>query len=296
MSILLLHIDAFTDEVFSGNPAAVCLLPPPSKDAWKQALAAEMNLSETCFVERAEDSARTGGVKAAAGIASDCVFQLRWFTPKAEVPLCGHATLAAAHALWEEGIISPTEEIGFDTLSGRLRARLEPDGITLDFPAMTAYPSEVPAEVAAAIGVPVGVQIGVPIVAYGESKTKLLVELESEAAVRGLSPDMGAMLRLPKEGVIVTARADAAAAGKKAADFVSRFFAPKLGVAEDPVTGSSHCVLGPWWAEKLGKTEFYARQVSARGGAMQVRLEGDRVYLTGRAVTVTRGTLSVEPQ
>jgi PhzF family phenazine biosynthesis protein len=288
MSILLLHVDAFTDEAFSGNPAAVCLLPPPSNDAWKQALAAEMNLSETCFVERAEGSARAGGAKVADGIASDCVFQLRWFTPKAEVPLCGHATLASAHALWEEGIISPTEEIGFDTLSGRLRAQLDPDGITLNFPAMTAYPSEVPAEVAAAIGV--------RIVAYGESKTKLLVELESEAAVRGLAPDMGAIVRLPKEGVIVTARADAAAAGKKAADFVSRFFAPKLGVAEDPVTGSSHCVLGPWWAEKLGKTDFYARQVSARGGAMQVRLEKDRVYLTGRAVTVTRGTLSVEPQ
>jgi PhzF family phenazine biosynthesis protein len=285
---LLLHVDAFTGHAFAGNPAAVCLLPPSSSDAWKQSLAAEMNLSETAFVERLDGTARASNK--ADGIAPDCIFNLRWFTPRAEVPLCGHATLASAHALWQEGIISPTEEIGFDTLSGRLRARLSPEGITLDFPAIIAEAAPVPPELETALGA--------TVVAYGESKTKLLAELENEAAVAALIPNFAALLELAKEGVIVTARAGAnkKSATAPQADFVSRFFAPKLGVPEDPVTGSSHAVLAPWWAARLGKNEFLARQISPRGGAMLVRLDGDRVFLTGKAVTITRGTLSIAPK
>lgn len=282
MNVLLLHIDAFTDHAFAGNPAAVCLLPPASSDAWKQSLAAEMNLSETAFVEPA-----TASNSAADSIAPERIFNLRWFTPKAEVPLCGHATLASAHALWQEGIVPPTEEIAFDTLSGRLRARLSAEGITLDFPVNIAEPAPVPPALEAALGA--------TVLAYGESKTKLLAELANEAAVAALAPNFTAILQLPKEGVIVTARADANTTSSSApqADFVSRFFAPKIGVPEDPVTGSSHAVLALWWSAKLGKTEFFARQISARGGAMHLRLDGDRVFLTGKAVTITRGTLVI---
>jgi PhzF family phenazine biosynthesis protein len=278
MNTLLLHVDAFTDHAFAGNPAAVCLLPPSSTDAWKQSLAAEMNLSETAFVEPA----------AAPDSSSGNIFNLRWLTPKAEVPLCGHATLASAHALWEEGIVPSTQEIGFDTLSGRLRARRSPDGITLDFPAIIAAPAPVPPALQAVLGA--------TVVAYGESKTKLLAELANEAAVAALTPDFTALLALPKEGVIVTARADASQQSTPQADFVSRFFAPRIGVPEDPVTGSSHAVLAPWWSAKLGKTNFFARQLSARGGAMHLRLDGDRLFLTGKAVTITRGTLSIAPK
>jgi PhzF family phenazine biosynthesis protein len=274
-AVSLLHIDAFADGPFTGNPAAVCLLPPASTDEWKQKLAAEMNLSETAFVERL----------AAPKSAAAHVFGLRWMTPAAEVPLCGHATLASAHALWEEKIVPREAEIVFETLSGELRASFGAAGITLDFPAIVATPAAVPAEVEAALGV--------RVVHYGESKTKLLAELEDEAAVRSLRPDMQRLAALPKEGVIVTAR------GSDGVDFVSRFFAPKLGVPEDPVTGSSHSVLGPWWQAKLGKSEFRARQVSARGGSLTVRVEksagGARVFLTGKAVTVARGELLALP-
>jgi len=273
---LLLHVDAFADAPFSGNPAAVCLLPPASSDEWKLKLAAEMNLSETAFVERLAER------KAADGRH---VFGLRWMTPVAEVPLCGHATLASAHALWEENIVPRGEEIIFETLSGKLRASSGAAGITLDFPANVATESAVPDGLAGTLGV--------RVVAYGESATKLLAELEDEAAVRNMRPDMHGLASLHKEGVIVTAR------GSSGVDFVSRFFAPKLGVAEDPVTGSSHSVLGPWWRAKLGKSEMRARQVSARGGSLAVRVEesagGARVFLTGKAVTVARGELLALP-
>ena len=226
---ILLHVDAFADAPFSGNPAAVCLLPPASSDEWKQKLAAEMNLSETAFVERlAETKSR-----------APHSFGLRWMTPVAEVPLCGHATLASAHALWEEKIVPREAEILFETLSGELRASFGVAGITLDFPAMVAKELPVPREVEAALGA--------RVVHYGESAAKLLAELANEAAVRDLQPDMQLLRALPKEGVIVTAR------GTEGVDFVSRFFAPKLGVPEDPVTGSSHSVLGTWWKGKLGR-------------------------------------------
>jgi PhzF family phenazine biosynthesis protein len=273
--VALLHIDAFADAAFSGNPAAVCLLPPASSDEWKQKLAAEMNLSETAFVERL----------ARPKSAAPHVFGLRWMTPVAEVPLCGHATLASAHALWEEHIVPREAEIVFETLSGELRASLSPAGITLDFPAIMATESSVPAGVEPALGA--------RVVHYGESATKLLVELADEAAVRNVKPEMRLLAALHKEGVIVTAR------GTGGVDFVSRFFAPKLGVPEDPVTGSSHSVLGPWWKTKLGKSEMRARQVSARGGWLKVRVEesagGARVFLTGKAVTVARGELLALP-
>jgi PhzF family phenazine biosynthesis protein len=275
MSVTLLHIDAFTDAAFSGNPAVICLLPPASSDGWKQRLAAEMNLSETAYVEKLPSA------------ESAYYFGLRWFTPVAEVPLCGHATLASAHALWEENIVPRGEEIVFETLSGKLRAKVGPFGITLDFPAIIAKPGSAPDGLEAALGA--------QVVDFGESKTKLLAELEDEAAVRNLKPDMRLLSALPKEGVIVTARG---AAGSDA-DFVSRYFAPKLGFPEDPVTGSSHSVLGPWWQAKLGKSEFRARQISSRGGFMEVRVvpatsdSASRVFLTGTAVTVTRGELTV---
>jgi PhzF family phenazine biosynthesis protein len=272
MGVLLLHVDAFTDAPFFGNPAAVCLLPPRSSDDWKQKLATEMNLSETAFVELSPGSDADGHS-----------FGLRWMTPAAEVPLCGHATLASAHALWEEGIVPRDAEISFHTLSGVLRASLGPGGITLDFPATAAIEAPVPQEVEVALGA--------RVVHYAESSTKLLAELEDEAAVRNLKPDMQCMRALPKEGVIVTARGEQA-------DFVSRFFAPKLGVPEDPVTGSSHSILGPWWQGKLGKSEFLARQISQRGGSMTVRVGADagtRVFLTGKAVTVARGELKALP-
>jgi PhzF family phenazine biosynthesis protein len=276
--VLLLHVDAFADAAFSGNPAAVCLLPPASSDAWKQQLAAEMNHSETAFVERLT-AAKSNGAKPAH------VFGLRWMTPVAEVPLCGHATLASAHALWEEQIVPRDGEIVFQTLSGELRASLSPAGITLDFPAILASKAPVPDGLEEALGA--------RVVHFGESSTKLLAELADEAAVRARQPDMQKLAALPKEGVIVTAR------GTGGVDFVSRFFAPKLGVPEDPVTGSSHCVLGPWWKAKLGKSEMRARQVSARGGSLLVRVEesagGARVFLTGRAVTVARGELLALP-
>jgi PhzF family phenazine biosynthesis protein len=273
--VSLLHVDAFTDAPFSGNPAVICLLPPASSDEWKQRLAAEMNLSETAFVERLPATGPTH------------LFALRWFTPVAEVPLCGHATLASAHALWEENIVPRSAEIVFETLSGKLRANRGPAGITLDFPAIIAKPGPVPADLETALGA--------RIVDFGESSTKLLAELEHEAAIRTLKPDMRLLAALPKEGVIVTARG----ASGSDADFVSRFFAPKLGVPEDPVTGSSHSILGPWWQAKLGKSEFRARQLSPRGGFMQVRVmpatadAPARVFLTGTAVTVTRGELAI---
>jgi PhzF family phenazine biosynthesis protein len=282
----MLHIDAFTDKPFSGNPAAVCLLPPPSSDAWKQLLAAEVNLSETAFVEQLREDAQVfaGG---RVGIVTPHHYGLRWFTPAAEVPLCGHATLASAHALWEEGLVPRDAEITFTTRSGALRATLGDGGITLDFPAIVAEERPVPDGLESALGA--------RIVHFAESATKLLVELETEEDVRSLKPNLAMLASLPKEGVIVTARSSGQANEAERCDFVSRFFAPRLGVPEDPVTGSSHSVLGPWWQAKLGKSEFHARQLSARGGAMQVRVATfaaeTRVFLTGKAVTVARGEL-----
>lgn len=254
-------MDAFTDRPFAGNPAAVCLLAERRPPKWMQAVAAEMNLSETAFV-----------TPTARG------FGLRWFTPRTEVELCGHATLAAAHVLWSEGLAPARGELSFRTRSGVLRARRSGEAIELDFPVRTPVPAKVPAALARALGV--------PLRAVARCADDLLVEVASAARVRALAPDLLRLRALPVRGVVVTAVAD-----ERRVDFVSRFFAPRVGVDEDPVTGSAHCALAPYWAAKLGRTRLVGRQLSARGGQVEVELAADRVLLRGGAVTIVRGEL-----
>jgi PhzF family phenazine biosynthesis protein len=265
MSIPLAQVDAFADAPFRGNPAAVCLLPAAREDAWMADVAREMNLSETAFLVRRPDAS----------------YDLRWFTPAVEVALCGHATLASAHVLWERGVLSSTEVATFHTLSGALTATRMSDGlIELDFPARPSKPIPTPAGLAEALGA--------EVLHVGQSADDDLVELASEAAVRALTPDFAALLKVPVRGVMVTARSASAPY-----DFVSRFFAPNVGVNEDPVTGSAHCCLAPFWSARLGKQEMLAYQASARGGVVRVSVRGERVGLGGRAVTVLEGTLKV---
>jgi len=261
MSQPIVVVDAFTERPFAGNPAAVCLLSKPADDEWMRHVAREMNLSETAFLVPEGDG-----------------FRLRWFTPAAEVALCGHATLASAHWLWESGAAKNGVPIAFETLSGRLLAMQSGRWIALDFPAKPATAAAAPPELARAIG-------ATPA-AFAVSQYDALAELDSQDAVEDLHPDIGALAALPYRGLIVTARSHAAGF-----DFVSRFFAPKVGVPEDPVTGSAHCVLGPYWKAKLGKDDFLAYQASARGGAVKVGVRGERVLLGGQAVTVWRGEL-----
>ncbi len=263
MPVRLTTVDAFTATPFAGNPAAVCLLPSPRDDAWMQAVAREMNLAETAFLLREGDE-----------------FGLRWFTPAVEVDLCGHATLASAHVLWEDGHLPQGAEARFHTRSGLLRAARQDDWITLDFPATPPVPCDPVPEVVQAIGAPVRL--------HARSKFDYLVELESEAAVRALTPDLALLARLGgTRGVIATSRSTS-----PGIDFVSRFFAPAAGIPEDPVTGSAHCALGPLWAERLGKTSLVGYQASPRGGMVRVTLKGDRVLLGGQAVTVLRAELA----
>lgn len=255
------QIDAFTDRAFSGNPAAVCLLPAPRDPGWMQQVASEMNLAETAFLVRRAEG-----------------FDLRWFTPAAEVDLCGHATLASAHLLWEEGHLERGETATFHTRSGVLRAKRQGDMIWLDFPATPVRQATMLPDLEGAIGS--------PIKYLGRTAFDYLIEIESEAAVRSLQPDLGVLARLPVRGVVVTARS-----GDGSHDFVSRFFAPRLGIPEDPVTGSAHCGLGPFWAARLGTNELAGYQASSRGGTVLVRVDGERVHLGGQAVTVLRGEL-----
>jgi predicted PhzF superfamily epimerase YddE/YHI9 len=263
----LYQVDAFTAEPFAGNPAAVCLLArgEPADPGWMQRVAAEMNLSETAFL-------RPGAEPGAWG--------LRWFTPAVEVELCGHATLAAAHVLWSEGLAAAGEELWFATLSGPLGARPGEDGVVwLDFPATPAEPVDPPDGLLDALG-------GGPARFVGRGRFDYLVELAGEADVRDLAPDVRRLAGLGSRGVIVTA-----AGGSAGYDFVSRYFAPAAGIDEDPVTGSAHCTLGPFWAERLGRVELTGFQASRRGGLVRVRPQGDRVLLGGQAVTVLRGRL-----
>ena len=261
MGLRLLQVDAFTDRAFAGNPAAVCLLERPAEATWMQNVAREMNLSETAFL-----SPRAEG------------YDLRWFTPGAEVALCGHATLAAAHVLWTEGLLPLEATARFHTKSGLLTADRRGDRIELDFPAQSAAPHDPPPGLLAALGVrPQFV---------GKNKTDFLIEVASEQDVRGLAPDFGKFRGLPIRGVIVTSRS-----ATSGVDFISRFFAPGVGVDEDPVTGSAHCALAPHWAPRLGKDEMVGYQASARGGTVHVRVAGDRVKLGGQAITVLKGEL-----
>ncbi len=260
--IRILQIDAFTDRPFAGNPAAVCLLEEERDADWMQAVATEMNLSETAFARPLDDG-----------------FELRWFTPLSEVDLCGHATLASAHGLWSEGVVNGTQPIRFHTRSGVLTCTQDGDLIELDFPATPAQEAEPPAGLLVALGVQ-------PLF-VGKSEFDKLVLVESEEAVRSLKPDFSQLREISMRGVIVTSASD-----DPRFDFVSRYFAPGAGIDEDPVTGSAHCCLGPYWSERLGKTEMTAFQASARGGAVRVRVNGNRVLLGGQAVTVLRGELS----
>ena len=263
MAIPIYQVDAFTSEPFKGNPAGVCLLRGPAEDAWMQSVAAEMNLAETAFP-----------------LAEGDGFRLRWFTPKVEVKLCGHATLATAHILWEQGIVPAGREARFQTLSGLLTARRDGDLVELDFPARPPLP-KAPDWAEAVVGA-----LGIKPTAIVLSAEDVLFEAADEEAVRSVQPDFATLRQLPARGVIVTSRSSS-----PDYDFVSRFFAPAVGVDEDPVTGSSHTVLVPYWAKKLGKSEFTAFQASARGGILRLRLAGDRVKIAGRAVTVIKGEL-----
>ena len=266
MPLTLMTVDAFTSEPFRGNPAAVCFLDGPKPDDWMQHVAAEMNLAETAFLLPEGDA-----------------FRLRWFTPTTEVPLCGHATLATAHALWSTGRLGADQEARFDTKSGRLTASRIGARIQLNFPSIPVAPAPLPPDALAALHAkPVAVSNTVDA-----EERNFVVELESEAAVRGLKPDFAA-LRAFTRGFIVTARAASAPY-----DFVSRYFAGPFGVDEDPVTGSAHCSLTPYWSAKLGKTALVGHQVSARAGVVHVELKGDRVLLSGDAVTVLTGQLLV---
>ena len=265
MGIPIYQVDAFTEEPFKGNPAGVCLLRWPVEAAWMQHVAAEMNLAETAFPCPEGDG-----------------FRLRWFTPKVEVRLCGHATLATAHILWESGVLARDREARFQTLSGLLTARRDGELIELDFPARPPLP-EPPPWADAVVGA-----LGIKPVTIAMSAEDVLFEAADEETVRSIAPDFATLRSLPARGVIVTSRSS-----DKRYDFVSRFFAPAVGVDEDPVTGSSHTVLTPFWAKRLGKESFTAYQASARGGVLHLRLAGDRVKIAGRAVTVLVGELRV---
>jgi predicted PhzF superfamily epimerase YddE/YHI9 len=297
------QVDAFTSEAFAGNPAAVCFLPGEREVSWMQNVAREMNLAETAFLRPLDGE---GGRRE---------FELRWFTPTVEIDLCGHATLASAHALWESGRLAPGEQARFHTRSGLLTADpldagdagagdtsagdaarvdaapLDASGgdapgngagggwIQLDFPLTPNEPVPAPDGLIDAIGA------GTPLY-VGRSKFDYLVQVESEAVLRGVAPDLRRLSAIEARGVIVTSKA---ANGDY--DFVSRFFAPRAGIDEDPVTGSAHCTLADFWHKQLGKTRFLARQISPRGGVLRVGLQGDRVLLGGQAITVLRGEL-----
>jgi len=260
----IFQVDAFiTDKVFSGNPAAVCLLTGPQSEVWMQAVAEEMNLSETAFVCACDDG-----------------FDLRWFTPTVEVDLCGHATLAAAHVLWEQAILTPGTTVRFHTKSGCLQARQSADGIELDFPAEPVTATKVPGTLLSALGI--------QDAEVYRNRLDYLVTVTTAAKVRELTPDFSRLKEINMRGVMVTAVAD-----DSRFDFVSRLFAPAAGINEDPVTGSAHCALYPFWSERLHKTKMMAFQASKRGGLLKLRGQGGRVMLSGRALTVTSGELHV---
>lgn len=262
MGLAITQVDAFTDTPFAGNPAAVCLLDRPREDSWMQLVAREMNLSETAFLWPQGDD-----------------FGLRWFTPTVEVDLCGHATLASAHVLWDEGHRRSDRAARFHTRSGLLTAEKSGTWIEMDFPATPAEPESGPGVLESALGIKAEY--------VGRSRFDYLVEVASEQAVRYLEPDLAVLARLQTRGVIVTSLASGFGY-----DFVSRFFAPACGINEDPVTGSAHCCLGPFWKRRLGRDDLTGYQASGRGGFVRAHCVGDRVLISGQAVTVFRGELA----
>ncbi|HOO88338.1 MAG TPA: PhzF family phenazine biosynthesis protein [Synergistales bacterium] len=262
----LFQVDAFTDRLFAGNPAGVCLLEAEVPDAWMQSMAAEMNLSETAFL-----------------LGTPSGWSLRWFTPRVEVALCGHATLSTAHIMLQEGMLQQGHEAVFHTKSGPLSARAEDEWIVLDFPAKKVVPVAPPPGLIEALGLERDEYLF-----CGKNKDDYLLELPDEELVRSLDPDFVVLSDVEARGTMVTAPSS-----RCEFDFASRFFAPAVGVNEDPVTGSAHCALAPYWGKKLGKTLMNAEQVSARGGVMLVEVQGERVLLRGKAVTVFRGEMTV---
>ena len=259
-SIPLYQVDAFSAVPFSGNPAAVCPLDAWLPDEVLQAIAAENNLSETAFIVPQSEPGQ---------------YDLRWFTPAVEVDLCGHATLATAHVLFQELDLG-TPSVTFHSRSGPLVVTRQDGTYTMDFPAVPVQKAE---------DIPIGRLLGVKGHTVGKAMD-YLIRVESEAVLHAITPAMDAISKLNARGLIVTAPASTSGL-----DFVSRFFAPQSGVPEDPVTGSAHCTLAPYWAQELGKTEMAARQIGPRGGELRIRLEGERVYLTGEAVTVMSGQM-----
>ena len=261
MTQVIFQVDAFTDKPFAGNPAGVCILPEAADESWMQHVAGEMNLSETAFLVEQDDG-----------------FNLRWFTPVAEVDLCGHATLASAHVLWEQGILPADTPARFHTRSGLLTAVRKDVWIEMDFPAEPEKQADFPEDVVRAFGA--------DAVYVGKNRFDYLLEFESAEMVRKMTPNFSILSNIPGRGFMVTSRADS-----DPYDFISRFFAPAFGINEDPVTGSAHCCLGPYWAQQLGKNEITGYQASARGGVVKVNVGEKRVYLSGKAVTVIRASL-----
>lgn len=263
MKQTIIQVDAFTNQMFRGNPAAVCVLQTPQNEQWMQAVAQEMNLSETAFLIKQEQD-----------------YNLRWFTPTTEVPLCGHATLSSAHVLWTEGYASTGQTINFQTKSGLLTAQYQDNWISLDFPANRSQDIPPITKLQDALGV--------DIKTFAYNSLGYLVEISSPDQLQQLQPNFPLLKQLPISNVIVTSLA----AANSEYDFISRFFAPGLGINEDPVTGAAHCCLAPYWRDRLGKDEFLAYQASSRGGVVKISYDGgDRVLLQGQAVTVMRGEL-----
>lgn len=258
----IVQVDAFADRPFAGNPAAVCIMAGPRDERWMQDVAREMNLSETSFLHREEDG-----------------YRLRWFTPVSEVDLCGHATLAAAHVLWEEKHLPEGTPARFQTRSGPLSATRDGEWIELDFPSKPIGSSPVSADDLAEA-------LNAPVRFAALNQFDCLAEVDTEETLRALKPNFGRLATFAVRGIIATARAST-----PGFDFVSRFFAPRVGIDEDPVCGSAHCCLGPYWGERLEKHDLLGYQASPRGGVVRVRVRGPRVHLGGRAVTVLRGEL-----
>lgn len=261
MSIPFFQIDAFTNKPFGGNSAAVCLLPTPGEEKWMQNVAAEMNLSETAFLHPQKEG-----------------YSLRWFTPTTEVDLCGHATLAATQALFEQGLMRDQEPVQFFTKSGCLTAIKKKDIIELNFPIEPAKPITPPSYLLEALGV--------NAIFVGKNRFDYLIEVATVGDVQNLKPDFNQLKNLQLRGVMITAKSDSSQC-----DFVSRFFAPGAGINEDPVTGSAHCCLGPYWSSKLGKTEMVAHQISQRKGELFLRLSDNRIFISGQAITILQGEL-----
>ncbi|PHS03152.1 MAG: oxidoreductase [Blastopirellula sp.] len=261
MSIPLYQVDSFTHRPFTGNPAAVCMLQQPADALWMQQVAAEMNLAETAFVYPVEDR-----------------FHLQWFTPVVEVDLCGHATLAAAHILWQQNLVPAGTPITFESRSGLLLAEQIDDRIRLNFPIDAAK------EFAAVSGLLES--LGITPIFVGRNRDDFLIEVATADELHSIKPDFRALGKVRARGVIVTCVSD-----DPKYDFLSRFFGPASGIDEDPVTGSAHCTLGEYWSNKLNKTKLSAYQASARGGEVQVEIEEDRALISGQAVTVFEGTL-----